>query len=120
MSFERPFAEIINKSPLNHSSAKMMYSFPQTKRFDYGYGKNSSKTFLYNLPDVRDFRGTSIGLGNKSDFTKTSNVHKVAFYSNKDGFDLKKSGKPAYSFGISRSYFDKVVIQLKHKSFHEF
>jgi len=109
MSLDRPFSEKINKSQLNHSTAKMMYSFPKTERFNYGYGKNSSKTFLYNLPNVRDFRGSSIGFGKKSDFTKTNDIHEVPFYNHKDGFDLRKSGQPAYSFGISRHFYEKVV-----------
>jgi len=112
MSYEIPFAEYVNKSPLNHSTAKMMYSFPKTQRFNYGYGKNSSKTFLYNLPDVRDYRGTSIGLGKKSDFTHVDDIHKAPFYSNKDGFDVKNSGSPSYTFGISRHFFDKVVCRF--------
>lgn len=109
MSNEVPFAKLINKSQLNHSTAKMMYSFPKTQRFNYGFGKNSSKTFHYNLPEVKNFRGTSIGFGIKSDFTKTNDINKVPFYDNKRRFDSNNSRSPAYSMGISRHFFDKVV-----------
>lgn len=110
MSYEMPFPEIINKSPLNHSPSKMMYSFPKTSRFNYGYGKDSSKTFLYDLPEIQNkTKGASIGYGHKSDFTKVPDIHKAAFHEYKDGFDFKKSGQPAFSFGVSRHFFDKVV-----------
>jgi hypothetical protein len=109
MSTEIPFAQLINKSSLNHSTAKMMYSFPKTERFNYGFGRNSSRTFHYNLPEVKNFRGTSIGFGKKSDFTKTNDLHTVPFYDNKRGFDSNNSRTPAYSMGISRHFFDKVV-----------
>lgn len=110
MSYEIPFAETVNKSSLNHSTAKMMFSFPKTERFNYGYGKNSSKTFLYNIPDLGYNKGTSIGYGRKSDFTKVSDIHKSPFYTYEDGFDPKISGKPAFTFGVSRHCFDKVVM----------
>ena len=109
MSTEMSFANIVNRSPLNHTKAKMMYTFPKTERFNYGFGKNSCKTFLYNLPEVKDFRSTSIGFGKKSDFTKTNETHKVPFYDNKRGFDSNNSRSPAYSMGVSRHFFDKVV-----------
>ncbi len=110
MSFEIHFPEIINKSPLNHSPSKMMYSFPTTKRFEYGYGKNSSKTFLYDLPEIKNkTKGASIGYGKKSDFTQVPESRKAAFHEYTDNFDYKKSGMPAFSFGVSRHFFDKVV-----------
>lgn len=109
MSTELPFATLVNRSPLNHSTAKMMYSFTKTERFNYGFGKNSCKTFHYNLPEVRSFRGTSIGFGKKSDFTKTNETHKVPFYGYNRGFDSNNSRSPAYSMGVSRHFFDKVV-----------
>jgi len=109
MSNEMPFSLMVNRSPLNHSKSKMMYSFPKTERFNYGYGKKSSKTFHYNLPDVRDFRGSSIGYGKKSDFTKTNDINKVPFYEYKDCFNIRSSGSPAYTMGISRHYYERVV-----------
>ena len=112
MSNEMLFANVINRSPLNHSTAKMMYSFPKTERFNYGWGKNSSKSFHYNLPDVKNFRGTSIGLGKKSDFTKTNDINKVPFYDNKRGFDSNNSRSPAYSMGIYRHFFQKMVCEF--------
>lgn len=108
-----PFPELINKSPLNHSPSKMMYSFPKTKRFDYNNGKNSSKTFLYDLPEIKNkTKGAYIGYGHKSDFTKVPEIHKAPFHTYKDNFDFKKSGNPAFTFGVSRHFFDKVVMNI--------
>ena len=111
MSCEIPFPEIINKSPLNHSPSKMMFSFPKTKRFESSFAKNSSRTFLYDLPEIKNkTKGASIGYGKKSDFTKVPEIRKAAFHEYKDNFDFKSSGKPAFTFGISRHFFEKVVI----------
>jgi hypothetical protein len=112
MSYECTHAEMINKSPMNHSTAKMMYSFPKTKRFNENYVKNKSKQFLFSLPEVKNIRSTSIGYGKKSDFTKVDDLRKVPFYDFKSDFDPKKSFSPSYTFGISRHFYDKVVICL--------
>ena len=112
MSYELTYAEINNKCPMNHSTAKMRYSIPKTERFNYGYGKNSSKQFLYNLPDVKDYRGTSIGYGKKSDFLKVEEYKKAPITDTRNNFDVKKALSPSYSFGASRHSYDKVVRKL--------
>ena len=112
MIYENTFAEINNKSPFNHSTAKMRYSFPKTERFNYGFGKNSSKQFLYNLPEVKDPRGTSIGYGKKSDFMKVEDYKKASLTDTRNNFNLNKSLSPSYSFGVSRNFYDKVVSYL--------
>ena len=57
----------ISRSPLNNSKAHQMYSFPKAERFPKI--KSSDHTdAIYNLPDVRSKRTTSLGFGNKSDF----------------------------------------------------
>jgi hypothetical protein len=58
----------ICKSPTNNSTSKMLYSFPKTSRF------NSRKLILcdryYDTPStVNGCRTTSLGFGNKYDFT---------------------------------------------------
>lgn len=103
------YADKVNKSPMNHSTAKMMYSFPREQRFENNYGKNSSKTIFYQVPEIRDLRATSIGYGRKSDFTKVDDIKKVPFYNFKNTFDRNVSGAPSYSFGASRDSYDKVV-----------
>jgi len=109
MSYELTYAEINNRSPFNKSSAKMRYSFPKTERFNYGYGKNSSKQFLYNLPEVSDPRGTSLGYGKKSDFMKVEDYKKASITDTRNNFNPKKTLSPSYTFGASRSVYDKVV-----------
>jgi hypothetical protein len=107
-SYQMTFSEINNKSPFNNSTAKMRYSFPKSERFAYNYGKNSSKQFLYDLPEVSYQRGTSIGYGKKSDFTKVEDYKKASFTDTRNNFNVKKAS-PCYTFGASRSVYDKVV-----------
>jgi hypothetical protein len=107
-SYEMTFAEIINKSPVNNSTAKMRYSFPKSERFVYDYGKNSSRQFLYDLPEVSNQRGTSIGYGKKSDFTKVEDYKRASFTDTRNNFNLKKASH-CYTFGASRSVYNKVV-----------
>lgn len=109
MSYELTYAEVNHKSPMNKSTAKMRYSIPKAERFNYGLGKNSSKQFLYNLPEVRDYRGTSIGYGKKSDFMKIEEYKKAPFTDTRNNFNPKKTLSPSYTFGASRSSYEKVV-----------
>ena len=93
---------LISNNQQNHSISKQMYSFPKSLRFPKS--KNiSSETFYYNLPSFLSNRSTSLGYGNKSDFTKGKN-NNVPFYKIFRLFD-KKSG-PRYSFGNSK--FNKI------------
>ena len=88
------FAETNNKNPMNHSVSKMRYSFPKTKRFDYGYGKDSSKQFIYNLPEVQGKRGTSLGYGKKSNFMHVEEYKKASLTDTRNNFGQKKGVLP--------------------------
>jgi hypothetical protein len=98
--------EVISKSPMNTSKSKMMYSFSKTQRF-FSQKKNLCDT-IYTFPEVRTTRSTTFGFGNKYDFTKTKSS--VPYYNLPTDFDSKKPYLPSYTFGISRSYYEKVNI----------
>jgi hypothetical protein len=88
----------------------MRYSFSKSKRFDYNYGKNSSKQFIYNLPEVRDNRATSLGYGDRSNFTKVEDYKKAPFTDTRNNINMKnRTFSPSYSFGTSWKYYEKVV-----------
>lgn len=53
-------------------------------------------------------RSTSFGYGKRSDFTKESKNKCQELYNIKSTFEDKKNGVPAYTFGISRSFYEKV------------
>jgi hypothetical protein len=100
--------DVINKSPLNTSTSKAMYSFPKTKRFlDF---KNTTCDQFYKLPEVRSTRAASIGRGTKYDFTKGKSG--APFYTLPTDFDLKKPHSPMYTFGVSRGFYEKVIAFL--------
>jgi len=64
---------------------------------------------LYNIPSKLDKRGTSIGYGNRYDFTKHIN-NSAPFYNYQSDFDPKTPHSPKWTFGISREHFEKVTI----------
>lgn len=66
---------------------------------------------MYNLPEVKSMRSTSLGFGNKYDFTKEHKDKSQTFYNTSRDFDPKKSNAPAFTFGISRSFYDKVYCE---------
>ena len=93
--------EPICNSPLNHSKSKYMYSFGKAERFP-SIGRNFGGSFFYNLPEVRMKRSTSIGYGNKYDFTSDAKSKSPVFYNYKSDFDPKNPNGPQYSFGLGR------------------
>ena len=93
--------EPICNSPLNHSKSKYMYSFGKAQRFPI-IGKNYGGSFFYNLPEVRMRRTTSLGYGNKYDFTLDAKSKSPVFYNFKSDFDQKNPNGPKYSFGLGR------------------
>ena len=93
--------EPICNSPLNHSKSKYMYSFGKAQRFPT-IGKNYGGSFFYNLPEVRMRRTTSLGYGNKYDFTLDAKSKSPVFYNFKSDFDQKNPNGPKYSFGLGR------------------
>lgn len=66
---------------------------------------------MYNLPDVKSMRSTSIGFGTKYDFTKDHKDKSQVFYNTSRDFDPKKSTAPAFTFGVARSFYDKVYCE---------
>ena len=93
--------EPICNSPLNHSKSKYMYSFGKAQRFPT-IGKKYGGSFFYNLPEVRMKRSTSIGYGNKYDFTLDAKSKSPVFYNFKSDFDQRNPNGPKYSFGLGR------------------
>jgi len=56
-------------------------------------------------------RGTTLGKGNKFDFTKEGKNKSSQFYNLGSDFDQKKSHSPRFTFGISRDHYDKVYYE---------
>lgn len=56
-------------------------------------------------------RAASIGKGTKYDFTKEHKDKNSQFYEKGSDFDPKKSHSPSWTFGISRSHYDKVYYE---------
>ena len=65
MSGEDTKVENIIHSPCNKSKSKHTFSFPKQERFEGITKKDCSKTFHYEIPEVRNRRSTSMGYGKK-------------------------------------------------------
>lgn len=101
--------DAISKNLLNHSSAKQMYTFSKTPRFQE-LKKSSSASFLYDIPPKVSTRKAFIGYGTKSDFTKEKDTN-APFYRVPRIFEGPHPTAPKYSFGLGRNYFKKVVVE---------
>lgn len=112
MSIVVASGEVISKNILNHSVSKQMYSFPKTQRFKQ-MRKCTSATFLYNIPNKMSQRKTFIGYGNKHDFTEAKLKTNTPFYQVPRMFEGPHPEAPKYTFGLGRSYFQKVVVGNK-------
>jgi hypothetical protein len=66
---------------------------------------------MYDLPPVKMTRTASLGFGNKYDFTKENKGKSQVFYNVAKDFDPKLSGAPAFTFGVARSFYDKVYCE---------
>ena len=106
-----PHEKILN-SPINRSKSKHTYSFSKSMRFEQ-LKSPPSKTFLYELPSVKNKRSTTMGYGKKFDFVIKHINKKVPFYDIPSDFNLKRPQTPAYSFGIARQFYDKVILFFK-------
>lgn len=60
---------------------------------------------------MKSTRAASIGKGNKYDFTREHKDKNCPFYEKASDFSEKKPYAPSYSFGISRSFYDKVYYE---------
>ena len=86
---------------LNHSSAKMQYSFPKSDRFNLRDGSKSPDVF-YNIPDTRSRRGTSFGYGSKMDFSNNGVVAPDPTNDNIRGSFENDIVKKGITFGAGR------------------
>jgi len=103
--------ERIIKSPINNSKSKHLYSFSKSIRFDE-IKSQGSKTFTYELPTLKNRRSTSMGYGKKYDFVIKHINKKTPFYDLPSDFNSKKPPTPAFSFGIARHFYDKVILLI--------
>lgn len=102
--------EAISNSPLNHSKSKQMFSFGKAERFPKIKSNGYSNNF-YNLPEVRMTRFTTLGRGNKYDFTAGAKSKSPVFYDYKSDFDQEHPNSPRYSFGLGRDKFTKAYCE---------
>ncbi len=63
---------------------------------------------LPQLPSIKSTRFTTMGKGNRTDFSKLKRVNCEQFYNIPSDFNSKKPVGSAFSFGISREYYKKV------------
>jgi hypothetical protein len=63
------------------------------------------------MPSVLSKRCTSLGKGLKYDFTKENKGKCDKFYNSFSDFDPKHPHSPRFTFGISRSHYEKVYIE---------
>lgn len=96
--------ETVNKSPINNSKSKYLYSFGRAPRFAHLY-KSSSTANFYDLPSVFSHRAASIGYGQRYDFTSGAKSKSPCFYNPPGIFDKKKSYGLGRSFGAGRDAF---------------
>lgn len=102
--------EEITRSAINCSTSKFMYSFSRAERFPALKRRGYCDTF-YNLPSQTMKRTTSLGIGNKSDFTKKNKGCNTEFYAVKRDFDVGNTRGPSFSFGICRDSYAKVYYE---------
>ena len=102
--------EEITKSTINKSTSKFMYSFSRAQRFPPLKRSGYCDSF-YNLPSVTMKRYASIGIGNKSDFTKRRKGGTAEFYGVKRDFDQGNLRGPKFTFGICRDKYAKVYYE---------
>ena len=93
-------------APWNHSLAKQLYSFPKAIRFNQL--KPNNRPIAYELPSTQMKRTTTMGWGERSDFTKGRRP--PIFYKVKRDFDEGTTIGPQFSLGQSREVYRKVYI----------
>jgi hypothetical protein len=63
------------------------------------------------LPSVLSKRTTSLGKGSKYDFTRDNKGKCDKIYNAPSDFDPKHPHSPKFTFGISRSHYEKVYLE---------
>jgi len=71
---------------------------------------------LYQLPSIKSSRYTTMGKGDRTDFGKMKKNTCEQFYDIPSEFNAKKPVGTAFSFGISREFYKKVLCET-NKSF---
>lgn len=92
----------ICNSCINTSKSKMMFSFSRAPRFPKKPLMSSATEVIYSLPEVRSKRTTTMGYGNKYDFTKDAKSKSPVFYDYISIFDQKHPRPNRFTFGVGR------------------
>ena len=101
--------EQISKSPLNNSKSKYLFSFSKSKRFADPPKLQTNYEF-YNITKWRGNRSTTMGYGNKYDFTKENKDKCQNYYDVSKKFNPSKLESPSYTFAFGRDKYEKVRI----------
>ena len=105
--------KIILSSALNTSKSKAAYSFGKQIRFKNNIQKDNYYSF-YNLPSTITSRSTSIGFGNKYDFTKRKNLSGEYLYIPINNFDSKYKNSPSYTISKKNSLKLKKIFPIDY------
>jgi hypothetical protein len=95
----------IHDHPVNDSPAKSLYSFPHADRFPHRKYDSSCKEAFYDIKEstYKVQRTTSLGKGNKYDFTKNAkDVPGPGTYLITNPLAIGAEKKKGFSFGLSR------------------
>ena len=99
----------ISRANTNTSTAKHMYTFSRAERFPplktIGHSLN-----MYDLPSTKDKRRTTLGYGERSDFTKTDKNYKAELYDKGSDFNPQRPHGPRYTFSCGREKYGKVYL----------
>ena len=101
----------ISRSPINDSVSKQMYSFPKAERFPKLSKNNGRTDQYYSLPNIHSIRYTTLGYGQRSDFTASQKGINSKFYGNYSDFDPLHPHGPKFSFANGREKYEKVFIE---------
>lgn len=106
MSIDSKVEQIV-QNQINKSKSKHSYSFSKGQRFEECKFQGS-RTFHYDIPEIRDRRSASLGYGKKFEMILKHINKRVPFYDMPSEFCTSKPKSPAYSFGIGREFYSKV------------
>ncbi len=97
--------KLSTNSPMNHSTSKQTYTFTKSPRF-VKKSLHATSSSMYNLPDLKNHRATSLGKGDRNIFT--NNKYQAPYYNMPSLFDMSQKANQVYTFGISREHYKKV------------
>lgn len=99
----------INRSPLNTSPSKQLFSFAKSKRFIDPSSK-INQNVAYDLPSTKSRRSASFGYGKRYNFGRNNGSPPPTSYNSHSQFKKTPNTK-AYSFGIAREAYSKVYLK---------